>query len=75
MKNEEMNYMVEFIDYMWQRNFRCYFEKGTGNSKINREEKVVVLDILDPELLMKIWIAKQIADQIFIKEQIQAAKQ
>lgn len=75
MKNEEMNFLVEFINYMCKKGFKCYFEKGTGNSKINREEKTVILDILDPDLLEKIWIAKQIANQISQKEQIQAAKQ
>ena len=73
MTNEQVNFIADFIHYMWQRGFKCYIEKGTGRSQINRQEKTVILDILDKDLFEKIYIAKEIANQILHKEQIQAA--
>ena len=75
MTNETTtNYTMELINWMQEKGFKCYIEKGTGRNQINRQEKAVVLDLAAKDFIQQAELAKRIVGQLVVKQQLKAAR-
>lgn len=74
MSKSELNYAALLINWMWNKGFKCYIEKGTGTNTVNTKEKVVILDYDSEDFVAQGENAKKIVKQLLIKEKLQAAK-
>lgn len=64
---------ADLIFWMGERGWKCYVEKGTNRSGIDKTKKAVILDISDPNFLKNAELAKMKVDAIITKRRMRAA--
>lgn len=65
---------ADLIAWTKEQGWKCYITKGTGEHRIDRYKKTIILDLTSKDFIEKAELVKQKVDAIITKQRLKAAK-